>query len=460
MQFVCLTYYFLLILISGYILVSLIFPSRDMSFEKVFSLSGLSGLGIMAFLLFYVDLALPGSSRIFLLLLPVPLAIALYFILRKKMFVRISGSLLASFYGAGEEKMILFLPAAVIVSSLVVVVAHSFFTPLYEWDAFAIWFLKAKILYSEDIWKTEYFMTLPLSYSHLDYPLLLPYLIKGIYSICGGIDEVIARSIFPFLYLCFLFLIISILSEYVKKMIVMILAAFYFSIPAVIRWWGSGSADMLLAAFNFCSVYFIFDYLRGKGRGDIGKIVIAFVFAAFAAFTKNEGLPLAVINIIVLMVFLSFSSGKQDRLRQVIPWILIPVMLILPWLIFSHDIPRTHENYGERMNFAELAANFWKMKLIVPIFSEEFANFANWGILWLVTGILLLRFKACAKMIYLWSVLILYVILFALVFSVSPWSLEFLATTALGRLLLQISPVAFFIVAISVSDILGGESKE
>ncbi len=457
MQFVCLTYYFLLILISGYILVSVIFPSREMSFEKIFSFSGLSGLGVMPFLLFYADLAVPVSSRVFLLLLPVPLAIALYFILWKKIFVKVSGSLLASFYGPGGDKMILFLPAAVIVSSFAVVAAHSFLTPLYEWDAFAIWFLKAKVLYFSEIGKSEYFTALPLSYSHLDYPLLLPYLIKGIYSICGGVDEVLGRAIFPFLYLCFMFLIISILSEYVKKIIVLILAAFYLSIPAVIRWWGSGNADILLAVFNFCSVYFIFDYLREKGKGDTAKIIFAFVFAAFAAFTKNEGLPLAVINIVVLIVFLALASGKLDRLRQVIPWIAVPVLLILPWLIFSRDIPRTHENYGEKMNLPEFVANFWKMKFIVPIFSQEFADFAKWGILWPVVGVLLLKFKTGAKMIYLWSVLILYVILFALVFSVSPSSLEFLAMTALERLFLQISPVAFLIVALSVSDMLGDE---
>jgi len=46
-----------------------------------------------------------------------------------------------------------------------------------EWDAFAIWGFKAKVLTHEALRPTPaYFHDLTLSYSHLDYPLMVPFL--------------------------------------------------------------------------------------------------------------------------------------------------------------------------------------------------------------------------------------------------------------------------------------------
>jgi len=72
-------------------------------------------------------------------------------------------------------------PAAVIlvlllVAANAVVAVNAFASGLTAWDAFAMWGLKARVLYHEPVLDAAYFRQLPLAYSQLDYPLLLPFL--------------------------------------------------------------------------------------------------------------------------------------------------------------------------------------------------------------------------------------------------------------------------------------------
>ena len=71
-------------------------------------------------------------------------------------------------------------PAALTLLALGVVLINAVSTPLQEWDAFAIWGLKAKVLFHAALRPIPlYFHDLSLSYSHLDYPLLVPFLVPG-----------------------------------------------------------------------------------------------------------------------------------------------------------------------------------------------------------------------------------------------------------------------------------------
>ena len=66
------------------------------------------------------------------------------------------------------------------------IVAVALSSPLVEWDAFAIWGFKAKVLVHEALRPAPaYFHDLTLSYSHLDYPLMVPFLTAGAYAAMG-----------------------------------------------------------------------------------------------------------------------------------------------------------------------------------------------------------------------------------------------------------------------------------
>ena len=87
-------------------------------------------------------------------------------------------------------------------SSIVVAAIHAFGTALIEWDAFSIWCLKAKVLAATALQDDpSYFYNPAMSYSHLDYPLLVPFLVSGTYGMTGYVQEHLGRMIFPILFI-------------------------------------------------------------------------------------------------------------------------------------------------------------------------------------------------------------------------------------------------------------------
>ena len=65
-----------------------------------------------------------------------------------------------------------------------------FVDPVIEWDAFAIWQMKAQVLAILPLHpRPEYFSNLNLSYSHLQYPLLVPMVSAGMHAMTGNLDD-------------------------------------------------------------------------------------------------------------------------------------------------------------------------------------------------------------------------------------------------------------------------------
>ena len=91
-------------------------------------------------------------------------------------------------------------PLAITLAGLVMIVVVALSSPLSEWDAFAIWGFKAKVLTHDALRPTPaYFHDLTLSYSHLDYPLMFPFLTAGAYAAMGTVDDQTGKLVSVFL---------------------------------------------------------------------------------------------------------------------------------------------------------------------------------------------------------------------------------------------------------------------
>ncbi len=124
-----------------------------------------------------------------------------------------------------------------------------------QWDAWAIWNLHAKFLFHEDSWETLF--THKITWTHPDYPLMLPSLIavfwKGIENISPVIPVIIAYVV----YISILSLIYSSINITRFKFIALIGVLFltldtnYLAIAA------SQNADTLLSLFILIPVILV-----------------------------------------------------------------------------------------------------------------------------------------------------------------------------------------------------------
>src|SRR3990167_5411547 len=202
--------------------------------------------------------------------------------------------------------------------------------PLYEWDALAIWGLKAKVVYFEPVRQAAYFHDASKIYSHPDYPLGLPFLTAGLYGLLGGVDEIWGKAMLPCLFFAFVFVLYQGLRECVDRRVALVLACATAYLPTVIRWAGAGTADAVLTLYIAGSLYY---WMRWFRRPESSEWLLAAFFSAFGLFTKTEGLATALA--IGLAAALAAPRGRR---RVAIYYGGVVALISTPWVLFQQTL--------------------------------------------------------------------------------------------------------------------------
>ncbi len=451
LQFV---FYLVVLLLCGHLLVSLLYPGAAMPAEKLLSLSVICGFGLVPYMLFLVSLCGGRMTAALLFAIFAGAAAAELLAAREGRIARPGPSLLADEINAARSRTgPFFFPAVAITIPLVLVFCHSALTPLYEWDAFAIWDLKAKVLYHEGL-GSGYFRSLPLSYSHLDYPLLLPFLSCGLYAAAGGTCAVAAKALCFILFAAFFLFIYSSLREIAGRHAVLLLAAAFFTVPELVRWAGAGTADFPLVVYMSCTLLPLASYLRDGRPGDLA---LAAVSANFAAFTKNEGAAFALIVVLAVMAIRLFARSGRP-MRHVIAFAALVGLLMLPWIIFSSGIPKVHENYGARLlDLSAMADRLPMLKDVMLVFGVNLLIPTKWGAFWVLALVAAVLGRGCfmeAHVRAVCCILALQLCLYILVFTVSPRPLEYLSMMTLDRVMMHLLPAGLCLTAFGLAEYL------
>jgi hypothetical protein len=437
--------YIAVILVAGYTVMRLLLKSPPDSPAKVFALSFGLGAGTVSFIFFLNGLIFgtPPSLNIIIFLFLASL-ILLFVYNRKNPF-------------KPKSLKFAFDPMAILTVSVIaimfsVVFLHSIM-PLYEWDAFAIWGLKAKVLLHEGLGlKSDYFQNHNLTYSHPEYPLLVPYLMSGA-CLAGNHHEFFYKIIFPFFYLAFTCLIYTAARWKLKRAHALFITAIFASTPALVRWSGAGTADMILSFFYAGSIIYLIKFFDDD---EFHNLMISVLFSLFSAFTKNEGLPLVMINIAALTIFTSTPSLKMKKLKAPVVYISAFLILYLPWLLFSLKIPKLHENYLGNITVAKFAANIGRLPLIIHEMGSQFLSLKNWGLFWILMSVAVIvggrLFKERA-VILLWCMFVGHFLLYALVYIISPYAFPELISQTIDRLYLHLLPVGVLITIMHLSAV-------
>lgn len=350
--------------------------------------------------------------------------------------------------GFDKKNLLSLFSLATILVMFLIVMGDSLLMPVYNGDAFAIWLLKAKVLFHEGF-GSSYFHNPNLGYSHLDYPLLIPALIGGVYSILGSADDSYGKLIYPLIYLLFVGLVFSASRRKLNMEKSLLLTAFFSSIPALIRWSSAGTADMALSFFYAGSILHLIIFME---REDIWDLLLSAFYSCLCVLTKNEGLPLALINIFILIVF---HSMPKKNIKSLLCYISVSIIPSIPWFIFSWDIPRIHENSMASINPAHFAGNIARLKIIIPELFKEYCNVQNWGVFWIMGIALVLAVWKHLKNKTVSILLLLFVLhtsLYVFIYIVYPNSLEWLLSTTLERLILHTSPVILLILTYLLAE--------
>ncbi len=215
--------------------------------------------------------------------------------------------------------------------TLAAVIFRATFHPIFEWDSWAIWDLKAKALfYQRGLF--PYITDTYYGLSHLEYPLLYPLAVTFLYLVLGRQSD-IALLVPAILYACApLMLYGALRRKGAGRGLAGAGAAALIWIPNFLFWSQNLNADGPLAIYVLASTLFAADYLR---QPRPATALLAGIFAGLTTQLKIEGAAL-------VMGPLSFvvwqALARREARAGAMLFLSALVGIGAPWYLFQRAV--------------------------------------------------------------------------------------------------------------------------
>ncbi len=341
-------------------------------------------------------------------------------------------------------------------------------TGLADVDAFGIWMLKAKVAYLSPLAPIPAALTDPsMSYSHQDYPLGFPMVVAGAYAAVGRIDELMGKLVLLPVYASLVLVVYGAMRQLLpaRRAEAVGVTAVFAAAPVLTQHAGMAVAEVPLVLMHACCLVMLLRWMRDPP--ELAPLVLAAVFASFAAFAKNEGLALLPLIALASLAFALLRPRRDGASRRhlfgqwLIAW-LFSLALIAPWLVYRRHLPRTHEDYGGRLtSFATVLHDLPRLRQVLPAYLGLFVQLGTAGGIWILLVVSVFvgwrRFRSPA-VLTLWFVLLAHAAVYVLTFMVTPWDQSLLLPMVGPKLLMHVTPNAALLIGLHLSD--GGGDVE
>ena len=331
-------------------------------------------------------------------------------------------------------------------------------------DEYAIWMFRAKVLAAAPLRPVPAALLDPtLSYSHQDYPPLLPLLAAGAYATIGRVDESAGKGVLPPMYLALIAIVYGAARREVGRGAALAVAAVALAGPVVTKEAGLGVAELPVTLYLGATAALLVRWVEQHARGDL---LLAGTCAAAGALSKNEGLAMLP-AFGVLAAACAVLGGRQRRRQRLVDVVVatgIALALVGPWLVYRRGLPHTHEDYGARLGDpALLVRGIARLPHVIGSVVGTASHLSLAGDAWaLLVVVAALGYRAWGRPAtrVLWAALGVQLGLYVLAFLVTPWNLEQLLATVTYRLLAQPSAVVGLLLAHHIRAALAPRSEK
>lgn len=337
--------------------------------------------------------------------------------------------------------------------------ASGLYRPLDRTDERLNFAVKARIFYHEGRLR-------PLAEPwvlHPRYPLQVPMLEVLTSGLAGRFDELAVKPPLAGYFAAMVFVFYGEMRRFLGELP----SALFSALVAWMPFWTlsetgatSAAGDVpvacqllaLLVALRWCAV-----------RPEPQTAIVAALLAVGLAFTKNEGQALVALAVLIIA---GWSAWRPAVRRCALVWlggtVLGLALLLAPWwwIVFHTPAgaagsgPAADENYLARLTPSHVWAGLSRVPTTLRLFAEEmFLRPRHWVLLWwtlplaAAAGWRSLRRDPAAGLAG--AMLVGYLALLVLIWIISPWSPRDLAETALARLVGQIAPLGWWMVALA-----------
>lgn len=348
-----------------------------------------------------------------------------------------------------------------VATAAAIFIVNSIATPHGEWDAWAIWNMRARFLYQPGAqWRAAFDER--LAWSHPDYPLLLPTLVARVWRQLGSTPTVVPATIAFLFTAATLGVLYGALSMLRSRSQALIGGLCLVGTATFVQAGATQLADLPVGCFLLATCALLAVHRR---RGDRASAFWAGFLCGMAAWTKNEGALL--VACVFAVAGLRMLHARRIAWPEASTFLLGLMPSLVVWGIFKAE-------FATRSYLLEQRAGQALAQILNPgryleigyAFLVGSARLGSWLGLALVAYALLMgrtrdeNGRRAGTIVA--SVLALMLVGFFAVYVVTPedlaWQLEF----SLSRLLLQLWPsalLAFFLVTAAPAEVISSPSS-
>ena len=266
--------------------------------------------------------------------------------------------------------------------------------PMYTYDSRATWGFKAKILFHEQTIFTDDFLDPYRYHANTPYPILIPLIENYFFNMLGNVDDYLVKIIFALFYIDLLLLLYITQKKYffTTRLHSLIFTSIFVSLPFLFVIYNgsvpSAFVDFPLACFFTLAMVYLFNYMQNH---NIKHIIIASLFSCCCLFSKNEGIALFLISIVIFIIdaFMGKYIRNKKNIQALLIYVFLPILILLPWFLFKNRLPTvTDTNPLPFFTVENVAIGFSRLGLTMRFtFRDMFKNYRSWGIIWIIVVI-------------------------------------------------------------------------
>ena len=323
--------------------------------------------------------------------------------------------------------------------------------PHGRWDAWAIWNLKARIMFlGGDQW-TDIF-SVSMGTSHPDYPLLIPGIVARGFQYVGHVTQVVPAILSTGYALLIVALAVFGLWALRSGSHGLLAGLILFATPTLTIWGVAQISDIPLA-FYMLATLVLFCLLDAQETSSDTFAILAGFFTGLAAWTKNEGMLFVVVVIVARFVSFIPSKDWKTYWRQMRSFFLgfLPVLGVMIYFQVGLAPANDVVNANRMQSVVEKLLDFPRYAQVASAYFSQMTEFGDWPFsIALVLAICLLLFgidthKATHRgAIATVATLSLMLAGYFMIYVVTPHDLTWHLETSLHRLLLQLWPMTIF----------------
>jgi hypothetical protein len=310
--------------------------------------------------------------------------------------------------------------------------------PHGDWDAWAIWNLRARFLFGGGaLWGGAFDPA--MLWSHPDYPLLLPLAVARLWSYAGT-ESMLAPALiswgFTFGTAALLFASLSLL---VGRLHAALATAVLFGAPFFVKFGAAQQADLPVAFFCLLTAAAL-TFATRRAPGGWGWTVVAGLAAGFAGWTKNEGLVLCLVFGVLTLA--GRFAGAEHPLRRTVLFAAGAAAAVAAMLCFKGSLAPPSQLFSGGTDAGARLLDPGRYALIAGAYGRELLNLGM-AIPVAAAAFLLGRTGEPGRRreaAVLFLAISLLMAAHIAVYLVTPYDLEWHLGTSLNRLLIQLWP--------------------